>query len=246
MSGSTQVLKPGSARAFRLRGSNPLWPGVPAGSTIRSIGNFPGRMQPIPPEPSNPAPDYACTQSRLSGLGSSLFARHYSGSRGFFPFLWLLRCVSSPAYLPCPMCSGKDDWALPQPGSPIRKSAGQRLFSASPRLIAAVHVLLRLLVPRHPPYALTILTEEHHMMPLCRFQGACGAVFRKEKPHRRRGLSKLNSVLTGGFMHPTATRSTLFSRAAERSGGKTRLPCGRVTSPSSLLGSPRWLSHRDP
>jgi hypothetical protein len=31
-------------------------------------------------------------------LGSSLFARHYSGSRGFFPFLGLLRCFSSPAY----------------------------------------------------------------------------------------------------------------------------------------------------
>jgi hypothetical protein len=30
-------------------------------------------------------------------LGSSPFARHYSGSRGFFPFLRLLRCFSSPA-----------------------------------------------------------------------------------------------------------------------------------------------------
>ena len=30
-------------------------------------------------------------------MGSSLFARHYSGSRGFFPFLWVLRCFSSPA-----------------------------------------------------------------------------------------------------------------------------------------------------
>ena len=28
----------------------------------------------------------------------SLFARHYSGSRDFFPFLGLLRCFSSPAY----------------------------------------------------------------------------------------------------------------------------------------------------
>ena len=30
-------------------------------------------------------------------MGCSLFARHYSGSRGFFPFLRLLRCFSSPA-----------------------------------------------------------------------------------------------------------------------------------------------------
>jgi hypothetical protein len=56
------------------------------------------------------------------------------------------------------MCSASDNTALPVLGFPIRRSAGQRLFSASPRLIAAVHVLHRLLVPRHPPCALTILT----------------------------------------------------------------------------------------
>jgi hypothetical protein len=56
------------------------------------------------------------------------------------------------------MYSGRGDAALPAPGFPIRASAGQRLFSASPRLIAAVHALHRLLVPRHPPCALTILT----------------------------------------------------------------------------------------
>ena len=71
----------------------------------------------------------------------------------------------------CPMCSGRDTRALPRVGSPIRKSAGQRLFSASPRLIAAVHVLHRLLAPRHPPRALNILTDRAHLLPLCSFQG---------------------------------------------------------------------------
>ena len=56
------------------------------------------------------------------------------------------------------MYSTHSDAALPAPGFPIRKSAGQRLFSASPRLIAAIHVLPRLLVPRHSPCALSILT----------------------------------------------------------------------------------------
>src|SRR5258708_35901955 len=56
------------------------------------------------------------------------------------------------------MCSTRDDAALPAPGCPIRESAGQRPFSASPRLIAAVHALHRLLMPRHPPCALLILT----------------------------------------------------------------------------------------
>src|SRR5688500_9025319 len=63
------------------------------------------------------------------------------------------------------MYSASNDAALPASGFPIRKSAGQRLFSASPRLIAAVHVLRRLLVPRHPPCALSILTVRH---PLAR------------------------------------------------------------------------------
>src|SRR4051812_41769902 len=47
---------------------------------------------------------------------------------------------------------------LPAVGFPIRESTDQWLFSAFPWLIAAVHALLRLLVPRHPPCALDILT----------------------------------------------------------------------------------------
>ena len=56
------------------------------------------------------------------------------------------------------MCSARDNAALPTLGSPIRESTGQRPFNASPWLIAVVHALHRLLVPRHPPCALTILT----------------------------------------------------------------------------------------
>jgi hypothetical protein len=63
-----------------------------------------------------------------------------------------------PLVLAVPMCSARDNAALPTLGCPIRESADQRLFSAYPRLIAAVHALHRLLVPRHPPCALTILT----------------------------------------------------------------------------------------
>src|SRR5207248_11249703 len=55
-------------------------------------------------------------------------------------------------YSPC------DNAALPALGFPIRESTGQRLFNTSPWLIAVVHALLRLLVPRHPPCALDILT----------------------------------------------------------------------------------------
>src|SRR5436853_4491478 len=61
------------------------------------------------------------------------------------------------------MCSARDNAALPTLGFPIRASAGHWLFSASPRLIAAVHALHRLLVPRHPPCALPILTVITHL-----------------------------------------------------------------------------------
>src|SRR5215207_5089431 len=57
-----------------------------------------------------------------------------------------------------PMDSACGNAALPALGFPIRESADHRLFSAYPRLIAAVHALHRLLVPRHPPCALLILT----------------------------------------------------------------------------------------
>ncbi len=50
------------------------------------------------------------------------------------------------------------------PGCPIRKSSGQSSFDNSPRLIAAYHVLHRLITPRHPPFTLTSLTT---IVPAC-------------------------------------------------------------------------------
>ena len=47
---------------------------------------------------------YQCPQPRrqVFGLGSSPFARRYLGNRGFFLFLRVLRCFSSPGYLYLP------------------------------------------------------------------------------------------------------------------------------------------------
>ncbi len=70
------------------------------------------------------------TGFRQSGLGSSHFARRYSGNRVFFLFLEVLRCFSSLGSLPPPMYSVTDDWALPQPGFPIRTSSDQSLLAA--------------------------------------------------------------------------------------------------------------------
>src|SRR6185312_4099335 len=64
--------------------------------------------------------------------------------------------------------------ALPRVGFPIRTSRDQRLVSTSPALIAAAHVLHRLLAPRHPPCALVLLIEKNTCIPLWSFQGARG------------------------------------------------------------------------
>jgi hypothetical protein len=46
-------------------------------------------------------------------------------------------------------------------GLPHSEILGSKVVCTSPRLIAAYHVLHRLLVPRHPPCALSSLTKKH-------------------------------------------------------------------------------------
>ena len=55
------------------------------------------------------------------------------------------------------MYSCWDDTVLTMPGCPIQKSPDQRMFSSSPKLIAAFHVFHLHLTPRHPPFALSSL-----------------------------------------------------------------------------------------
>src|ERR1700691_3163396 len=49
-----------------------------------------------------PQPRNACRLSHVTGLASSPFAHHYSGNRGCFLFLRVLRCFTSPRYLHLP------------------------------------------------------------------------------------------------------------------------------------------------
>ena len=54
-------------------------------------------------------------------------------------------------------------------GCPIRKSSDITLVCSSPKLIAAYHVLLRLLESRHPPYALICFKKITIIQPLQHF-----------------------------------------------------------------------------
>src|SRR6266540_6343057 len=59
------------------------------------------------------------------------------------------------------MDSPQDTAALPAVGFPIRTSTDRSLVGGSPWLIAATHVLRRLLEPRHPPHALSSLVTQN-------------------------------------------------------------------------------------
>ena len=92
-------------------------------------------------------------------LGSSYFARHYSRNRFLFLFLWVLRCFSSPRSLLIHYFTHV--WILELFFSsefPHSDISGSMDICSSPKLFAACRVLLRLLVPRYPPYALCSLT----------------------------------------------------------------------------------------
>ncbi len=89
---------------------------------------------------------------RAPGLGSSRFARHYSGNSSLF--LGVLRCFTSPGAHPLPMHSAAGAWASPQAGCPIRTPPDLRL-PAAPRGVSPLgRVLPRPQPPRHPPCAL--------------------------------------------------------------------------------------------
>ena len=92
------------------------------------------------------------------GLASSRFARRYFGNLFWFLFLRLLRCFSSaglPTYDYFIHHRLTEYCSAVFPHSDIR---GSMLICSSPQLFAAYHVLHRLLVPRHPPCALSCLT----------------------------------------------------------------------------------------
>ena len=129
---------------FRLRDSHPLRFTFPCDSPILSS-------------------DYAVLNPEgiaTSGLASFHFARRYFENRFCFLFLRLLRCFSSaglPAY--CYLIHSILSGFLLPDGFPHSDIPGSIDICSSPRLFAACHVLLRLLMPRHSPCALSSLTN---------------------------------------------------------------------------------------
>jgi hypothetical protein len=132
----------------RLRGSHPLWPIVPDRSTNALIDHS---LVLHPDRPYNPT-----VQARWFGLfrvrspllaESLLFSSPPGTEMVHFPGL------PSPPYEFRWRYSG-----ITLSGLPHSEILGSKPVCGSPKLIAAYHVLHRLLAPRHSPYALSSLT----------------------------------------------------------------------------------------
>ena len=101
------------------------------------------------------------------GLGSSPFARHYSGNRYYFFFLGVLRYFNSPCWL-CRTYEFRAEFRhMTGGGLPHSDIAGSKVVSTYPALIAGNHVLLRLPVPRHPSHALSNLAKNLYSSRCC-------------------------------------------------------------------------------
>ena len=111
-------------------------------------------------------------------MGSSLFARRYLGNRVFFLFLRVLRCFSSPGLPSSAYVFNRRYLGFALGGFPHSDIPGSMSTCDSPRRFGAYPVLLRLLVPRHSPYALNNLTSKivicNYFCLLCSFQGTSG------------------------------------------------------------------------
>jgi hypothetical protein len=133
------------------------------------------------------------------------------------------------------MDSGRSTRALPRVGFPIRISPDQRMVSSFPGLIAAAHVLHRLLAPRHPPCALRLLTRKNTFY--CRY-----GVFKVHvrpgsiplrRPTRQRTAPAARSLKT---QQRGNSRSTLF-QASSNTGRRSRGAASTGRTPTEVGAS---------
>ena len=157
---------------FRLRDHYPLRCEFPFTSTNAQLCNFPTRRQTDQDRPYNPRTTTTAVYhiARVWALPFSL-ATTQGVEVSFLSSGYLDVSVPQLAST-CPMDSDRSTRALPRVSFLIRRSRDQRSVSTSPGLIAAAHVLHRLLAPRHPPCALVLLIEKNTFSPLWSFQGA--------------------------------------------------------------------------
>ena len=139
---------------FRLRVSHPLWSGFPSASPNVRQSHI-GLLQ----------PRWQCHRFGLFRVRSPLLAE----SIVFFIFLRLLRCFTSPGLATLSLSSlagfRKERCDIIHIRLPHSEISGSTRICRSPKLIAAYHVLHRLLAPRHSLCALYNLISPALLKP---------------------------------------------------------------------------------
>ena len=182
---------------FRLRGRYPLRRAVPCTSPTTQLCNSPTRRQADHLRPYNPVTTTAAAYHVATVWALPFSLATTQGVEVSFLSSGYLDVSVPQLAAPRPMYSGASTTALPVMGFPIRRSRGQRLVSTSPELIAAAHVLHRLLAPRHSPCALILLIKKNSLVTAMEFSRCARIWSATERPCARPGLSKLNSVRRG-------------------------------------------------
>ena len=127
---------------FHLRGFHPLWPAFP-GRSVKSFGSIP-RSEPRHAR----TPVWPLSISLAATLEIDKFSFSSSGYLD----------VSVPRVPHVQLCIHCTLTEVSSAGFPHSDISGSLDMCSSPKLFAAYHVFHRLLVPRHPPCALTTLT----------------------------------------------------------------------------------------
>ena len=185
-------VQPRESDTFRLQDCHLLWLRLSRPSTMHRIDHFPTCPETGPVKSRDP--EYTTLPGfTYIRFGLFPFARRYLGNHSCFLLLRLLRCFSSPRSPLHPMDSGADVPTLPGTGSPIQKSPDQSLFGSSPRLIAACHVFLRLLTPRHPPSALNSLAT-NCLTQVFKNSSVLSYLVVKDQPEASHSILKSSSI----------------------------------------------------
>ncbi len=157
--GATRESDPGARPRLRVRGSHPVSPAFPGRSAAARIGmprlRREARRQIRPTTPLQQRPHGLHVQR--FGLGAVSLAATPAISVDFSSSGYL--DVSVPRVASSrPISFGRGWQGIGPAGFPHSETSGSKAVCASPKLIAACRVLLRLPVPRHPPCALGIFS----------------------------------------------------------------------------------------
>ena len=152
-------------------------------------------------------------------MGWSPFARHYSGSRDFFPFLQLLRCVTSLACLRPPYVFRRGYARITTRGLPHSEIRGSKVvqhltaaYRSRPRPSSAPGAKASTACPSY------LDDRKSTPLPLCSFQGTAGAPANAGSPREVRPRVSVRANAAGPSGSPRRTgRARASARALPRS-----------------------------